>query len=141
MRKIRKAAIAVALGLAGVSALGAETVSAAPAGVSVTQPLVPWTTFRPANPHGASVTRYYANRSSRFVVVCPAVAVNGAQTGYADNAVVLGALAAATVWPTPQTLRSGSGPRPYRTESTPPLSADRHQPWPVSAQAHASLRR
>ncbi|MDG4830088.1 hypothetical protein O7627_12350 [Solwaraspora sp. WMMD1047] len=41
-----------------------------------------WTTFRPPAPGGAPMTHYYANCANTWVIVCPAVTVNGVQTVY-----------------------------------------------------------
>jgi hypothetical protein len=41
-----------------------------------------WTTFIPNAPHGAPMTQYYANCSSAWVIVCPAVDVNGVRIVY-----------------------------------------------------------
>jgi hypothetical protein len=49
-----------------------------------------WTTFRPPAPHGAPMYHYYANCLSQWVVVCPAVDVNGVRTVYYDKYAVLG---------------------------------------------------
>ncbi|WP_280702518.1 hypothetical protein [Kitasatospora sp. GP82] len=48
-----------------------------------------WTSFNPSSPGGAPMNHYYINCENKWVVVCPAVTVNGALSKFTSWAVKL----------------------------------------------------